>query len=60
MTKYEWPDVLPDFDLMKWKQEVQDEIYEETKDMTSEEALEYFRNGSEEFQKELTEIKSRM
>ena len=50
--KYIWPDIIPDFDVMKWKQEVQEEIYQETKDMTTEEVLAYFRKGSEEFQKE--------
>ncbi len=52
MTKYEWPDVIPDFDVLKWKDEIQLQIYEETKDMTTEEWLAYVRRGSEEFRKE--------
>ncbi len=59
MTKIDWPDVLPDFDVLKWKQEIQSEIYEDIKDMTTEEVLEYFRKGSEEFQEELKEMKRR-
>jgi len=43
---------IPGFDSLKWKQEVQTKIYEETKDMTSEEVCEYFRKGSEEFREE--------
>lgn len=47
------PEIIPGFDVLKWKQETQAEIYEEIKDMTTEEILEYFHKGSEEFQKEL-------
>ena len=54
MTKLKtfWQDVIPDFDVMKWKQETQAEILRETKDMTREEVREYFRRASEEFQAE--------
>jgi hypothetical protein len=52
MKKYEWADVIPDFDVLKWKQEVQAEIYREIKFMTSSERIAYFRKGSEEFRKE--------
>ena len=38
---------IPGFDSLKWKQEVQAKIYEETKDMTSEEVCEYFRQAVE-------------
>ncbi len=57
MTKIDWPDVIPDFDVLKWKEETQAEIYEEIKEMTSEEVIEYFRKGSEEFQRELEQIR---
>ncbi len=58
MAKYEWPDVIPDFDVWKWKEETQAAIYEDIKNMTSEEVLAYFRKGSEEFQKELAQIRA--
>jgi len=46
------PKVIPGFDVLKWKQEIQTEIYEETKDMTTAELIEYFRKGSEDFREE--------
>ena len=56
MTKHETEttetidsDIIPGFDVLKWKREVQRQIYQETKDMTSDEFLEYLRKGSEEF-----------
>ena len=52
MTRYEWPDIIPDFDVLKWKAETQAEILRETEGMTREEVREYFRQGSEEFRKE--------
>jgi hypothetical protein len=52
MTKYKWADVIPDFDVLKWKQETQTEIYQEIKGMTSAERIAYFRKGSEEFREE--------
>lgn len=36
------------FDCIAYKQEVQRRIYEETKHMTSEEQIEYFRRRAEE------------
>ena len=51
-TKYEWADIIPDFDVLKWKQETQAEIYQEIKDMTTEERIAYFRKGNEEFREE--------
>ena len=52
MTKYEWQDIIPDFDVLKWKQETQAEIYQEIKGMTPSERVAYFRKGSEEFREE--------
>lgn len=43
---------IPGFDCVKMKHDIQAKIYEETKDMTREEILEYFRKGSEEFRRE--------
>jgi len=51
-TKYEWADIIPDFDVLKWKQETQAEIYQAIKDMASVERIAYFRKGSEEFREE--------
>ena len=53
MTTFEWPETIPGWDMMKWKDETQAAIYEDIKDMTTEEVLEYFHKGSEEFQREL-------
>jgi len=43
---------IPGFDCVKMKREIQAKIYEETKDMTSEEYLEYIRKGAERFDEE--------
>ena len=54
MTKLEIldADIIPDFDVLEWKREVQQQIYQETKGMTSDEFLDYLRKGSEEFRAE--------
>jgi len=46
------PEPIPGFDVLKWKQETQAKIYQETKNMTTEEVLAYFHRGSEEFREE--------
>jgi len=38
-------EIIPGFDVIKWKREIQAQIYEETKDMTSAEAIEYSRQA---------------
>ena len=43
---------IPGFDCVKMKREIQAQIYEETKDMTSEEYLEYIRKESRIFREE--------
>ena len=43
---------IPGFDSMKWLRKVRAKIYKETKDMTSEEVCEYYRQASERMQKE--------
>jgi hypothetical protein len=43
---------IPGFDCVKMKREIQATIYEETKNMTSEEYLEYIRNESKVFREE--------
>jgi len=52
MTKHEWADIVPDFDVLQWKQETQTEIYQEIKDMTPAERIAYFRKGSDAFREE--------
>jgi len=49
MTNFDLSQIkpIPGFDSLKWKREVQAEIYEETKHMTSMEACEYFRQAVE-------------
>jgi hypothetical protein len=46
-TKSYLDDIIPGFDVMKWKEETQAEIMRETKGMTSEEVREYFHQASE-------------
>ena len=46
------PKIIPGFDVLKWKTEMQAEILRETEGMTGEEVREYFRKGSEDFRKE--------
>ena len=41
------PDIIPGFDVLEWKREIQEEFYLATKDMTSDEFLEYFRKRNE-------------
>jgi len=43
---------IPGFDCVKMKREIQAQIYEETKNMTSEEYLEYIRKESGAFREE--------
>ena len=48
MTKIDWSKfpIIPDFDLLKWKQETQAEILRETEGMTDAEVREYFRQAA--------------
>ena len=46
------PEIILGFDVLKWKQEIQDQIYQDIKDMTTDEWLAYVRKGSEEFREE--------
>jgi len=41
------PEIIPDFDVLKWKQETQFQIYQEIKDLTTEEWLAYLRQSRE-------------
>ncbi len=40
---------LPGFDCLKMKHDIQSEIYEDIKNMTAAERLEYFRRGAAAF-----------
>lgn len=42
------------FDCVRMKHDAQRRIYEETKGMTAQERVEYFRRGSEEFRRSLS------
>jgi len=55
MKKFDWSQIkpIPGFHPQKWLRKVRAQINEKTKDMTSEEACEYFRKSSEEFQEEI-------
>ena len=54
MRSNDWSNfpIVPGFDALKMKAEVQAEILRETEGMTDEEVREYFRKGSEELRKE--------
>jgi hypothetical protein len=54
MTKLDLSTIkpIPGFDCVKMKREIQAAIYEETKNMTSEEYLAYIRNESKVFREE--------
>ena len=43
------PQVIPGWDVLKWKDETQAEILRETEGMTGEEVREYFRQAGERF-----------
>ena len=46
------PDIIPGFDVLEWKREIQEEFYQATKNMTSDEFLEYFRKRNEKRREE--------
>ncbi len=50
---FDWPEPIPDWDLMKWKEETQLQIYDEIKDMTTAEMIDYFRQAGARFDEEL-------
>jgi len=54
MTNFDLSQIkpIPGFDSLKWKREVQTEIYEEIKHMTPEQRRDYFHQASERMQKE--------
>jgi len=54
MTEIDWSKYppIPGFDSMKWKEETQRKIYEETKHMTWEEQRERLRKTAERFDEE--------
>ncbi len=58
-TPFVWPEPIPDWDLMKWKDEIQLEIYEKTKDMTSAEVLDYFHQAAERADRRRAEFAER-
>ena len=44
------PQIIPGFDVLKWKQETQAQILRETEGMTDAEVREYFRQASERWE----------
>ena len=62
MTKIDWSKfpVIPGFDALKTKWDIQAQIYEETKDMTSEEVREYFHKSSEELRREREQYRAEL
>ena len=53
MATFEWPEPIPGWDMLKWKDETQAAILRETEGMTDAEVLEYFRKGAERFDEEM-------
>ncbi len=53
------PEIIPGWDLMKWKDETQATILRETEGMTDEEVREYFRKGAERFDRDMERRRSR-
>jgi len=49
---------IPGFDCVKMKQEIQAQIYEETKNMTREEQRERLRKNVERFDREIERIRA--
>jgi len=49
---------IPGFDCVQMKREIQAQIYQETKDMTTEEWLDYVRKGSEEFRTKVNRFRA--
>ena len=54
-----WPEPIPGFDVVKWKREVHAQFQRETKGMTEDEVLEYFRRGAERFDKKRAEYRAK-
>lgn len=48
-----------DFDCVEMKHKIQEKIYEEIKDMSIEEEIEYFRKGAEEFRAEMERLRKK-
>jgi len=45
------------FDAIAFKRKVQKEIYEETKDLSDEEFIEYFRKAGKEFESKMKKLR---
>lgn len=60
MTKFEWPEPIPGFSCVKMKQEIQAQIYRETKGMTDEEVREYVRQGAERFDADMEQRRAKI
>lgn len=59
-TNFEWPEPIPGWDLMKWKDETQAAILRETEGMTDEEVREYFRKASERFDEDMKQRRAEL
>jgi hypothetical protein len=49
---------VPPIDCVEMKRNIQAKIYEEIKNLTMEERIDYFRRGSEEFRREMVQLQS--
>lgn len=48
-----------DFDAIAFKHKVQKEIYEEIKDLSPDERIEYFRKAGKEFQRKIEKLRKK-
>ena len=60
MTKCEmvWPEIIPGFDALQMKQELQERVQRETEGMTTEEWIAHIRQGAKEFRAEIELIRA--
>ena len=61
MTKHEMtqPKIIPGFDALKMKQELQERVYRETEGMTDAEVREYINSRADEYWRRRAERKAR-
>lgn len=59
-TPFVWPEPIPGWDMLKWKDETQAAILRETEGMTDEDVREYFRKASDDLRKEREQLRAEL
>ncbi len=59
-TSFDWPEPIPGWDMLKWKDETQAAILRETEGMTDEDVREYFRKASDDLRKEREQLRAEL